>query len=123
MMNAISLYLIHGGLLPTQPEGAVKDLSVDEYERFYGWEKAGGLEIEKKEDVSEMYLQVAADKLKNMFREILSNELKKEDGQKNSFTLRRISRKLSSSFRLLAGVKWGRPWLAISPRGGGSEKD
>ena len=32
-------------------------------------------------DSSEMHLQVAADELKNMFREILNNELKKEDGR------------------------------------------
>ena len=60
---------------------AVEDLSVDEYKRFHIWAKVRGLEIEKKEDVSEMHLQVAADELKNMFREILNNELKKEDGR------------------------------------------
>ena len=81
MMNAISFYLIHGGLLPIQPDGLTEDLSVDEYERFHNWAKARGLEIEKRADVSEMHLQVAADELKNMFREILSNELKREDGQ------------------------------------------
>ena len=81
MMNAISFYLIHGGLLPNQTDDAVEDLSVDEYKRFHIWAKVRGLEIEKKEDVSEMHLQVAADELKNMFREILNNELKKEDGR------------------------------------------
>ena len=81
MMNAISLYLIHGGLLPIQPDGLTEDLSVDEYECFHSWAKARGLEIEKRADVSEMHLQIAADELKNMFREILSNELKREDGQ------------------------------------------
>ena len=81
MMNAISFYLIHGGLLPIKPDGLTEDLSVDEYERFHSWAKARGLEIEKRADVSEMHLQVAADELKNMFREILSNELKREDEQ------------------------------------------
>lgn len=73
--------MIHGGLLPNQTDDAVEDLSVDEYKRFHIWAKVRGLEIEKKEDVSEMHLQVAADELKNMFREILNNELKKEDGR------------------------------------------
>lgn len=48
MMNAISFYLIHGGLLPNQTDDAVEDLSVDEYKRFHIWAKVRGLEIEKK---------------------------------------------------------------------------
>ena len=78
MMNAISFYLIHGGLLPAPSDETAEDLSVDEYERFHSWAKAHGLEIEKRSDVSEMHLQVAADELKNMFREILRDELKKK---------------------------------------------
>ena len=77
-MNAISFYLIHGGLLPAPSDDTAEDLSVDEYERFQSWAKAHGLEIEKRADVSEMHLQVAADELKNMFREILRDELKKK---------------------------------------------
>ena len=40
MMNAISFYLIHGGLLPNQTDDAVEDLSVDEYKRFHIWAKS-----------------------------------------------------------------------------------
>ena len=80
MMNAISFYLIHGGLLPAPSDETAEDLSVDEYERFHSWAKAHGLEIEKRSDVSEMHLQIAADELKNMFREILRDELKKKKG-------------------------------------------
>ena len=80
MMNAISFYLIHGGLLPAPSDETSEDLSVDEYERFHSWAKAHGLEIEKRSAVSEMHLQIAADELKNMFREILRDELKKKKG-------------------------------------------
>lgn len=80
LMNAVSLYLIHGGLFPVQSV-VEDDLSVDEYKRFHAWAEARGLEIEKRADVSEMHLQTAADELKNMFREILSNELKKNGKQ------------------------------------------
>ena len=76
LMNAISFFLAHGGLLPVESHDG-EELSLEERSRFFNWANERGLAIEKKSDVCEMYLQTAADELKNMYREILQAELKK----------------------------------------------
>ena len=75
LMNAISLYLINGGALPATLKDA-DDLSPQEYDRFMEWADSRGLGVEKKADICEMHLQMAADELKNMFRDVLERELK-----------------------------------------------
>lgn len=76
LMNAISFFLAYGGLLPVESH-EVEALSPEEYSRFFSWANERGLVIKKKSDVCEMYLQTAADELKNMYREILQAKLKK----------------------------------------------
>ena len=75
LMNNISRYLIAGGVMPVDTKES-DDLSPKEYDRFMQWADSRGLGVEKKADICEMYLQRAADELKNMFREILARELK-----------------------------------------------
>lgn len=75
LMNELSYYLIDGGAFPAEAEKAPEP-SPQEYDRFMRWANASGLGVEKKADICEMHLQMAADELKNMFRDVLERELK-----------------------------------------------
>lgn len=74
MTNDIALYLIYGGVLPSKAYlKTEKELSKEEYERFYRWANGENLEIIARKDVKEMYLQKASDSLKRICEEMLKN--------------------------------------------------
>lgn len=80
MLSDIGLYLIYGGILLTDAYTGIKDeLSKNEYEHFYSWANASGLEIIPRCDVKEMYLQKASDSFKRICEEVLEHGKHKTD--------------------------------------------
>ena len=63
-------------------EEAKKDLSPEEHSRFFGWADGRGLEVVLRKDICEMHLQRASDELKNIFRDILQQEVDKRAKKK-----------------------------------------
>ena len=82
LINEISLYLIYGGVLPQDAYTSdEKELSLQEYERFYKWANGNGREVVLRKDICEMHLQRASDELKNIFRDILKKDMAEREGE------------------------------------------
>ena len=76
IINELSLFLVYGGALPAEAYNSnEKELSVDEYERFYSWASGRNLEIVSRKDIRELHLEKACDELKNIFREMLDDQV------------------------------------------------
>lgn len=74
LFNNIELYLVYGEVLPKEVYKTNEpELSLSEYERFHKWANDRGLEVIKREDVKDMYLQKACDSLKDICKEMLEN--------------------------------------------------
>lgn len=71
LFNAISMYLIYGMSTPSLKPS---NLEIDEYSKMYDYLRSRGLVITSKKDVREMYLQIACDELKAIYREISDTE-------------------------------------------------
>ena len=71
MTNELALYLLCNVLPKSKPNELV-EISVDEREKFDKWISGIGYEIYPSKDVAEMHLQTAADKMKDIFRNVLS---------------------------------------------------
>lgn len=72
LFNQIGLYLVYGGALPEDAYiSDEKMLSLEEHERFYRWANGRGLEVIPRKEVSELHLQLACEKLKSIFRDVL----------------------------------------------------
>lgn len=83
LINQTSFYLIYGGVLPQDAYTSdEKELSLQEYERFYKWANGSGREVVMRKDICEMHLQRASDELKNIFRDILKKEVEKRAQEK-----------------------------------------
>lgn len=79
LFNEIGFYLIFGGALPEEAYTSdVKELSYDEHMKFYKWANNMGLEVVKREEASELHLQLAAEKLKTIYREVLKGNRREE---------------------------------------------
>lgn len=80
IFGEIGLYLIDAGELP---EGFINksriELTRDEYEKFYNWMDWQNKIPYNKEEVAEMHLQLACDKLKEIYREVLQDRLEMRD--------------------------------------------
>ena len=74
LFNNIELYLVFGEVLSREAYKTNEpELSLSEYERFHKWANDRGLEVIKREDVKDMYLQKACDALKDICKEMLEN--------------------------------------------------
>lgn len=74
LLNNMGWYLISAGVLPNEAyKSEERDLTVEEYSRFYGWAKGRGLEVISRDDAKELYLQKACDVLKNICKEMLKD--------------------------------------------------
>lgn len=74
----LGFYFIDGGLLPDDVFNQNPiELSRSELDKFYDWMEYRGEKLASRKEISEMHLQTAADMFKNVFREILKEELNK----------------------------------------------
>lgn len=74
LLNNMGWYLISAGVLPNEAyKSEERDLTVEEYSRFYGWAKGRGLEVIPRNDAKELYLQKACDILKDICKEMLEH--------------------------------------------------
>lgn len=80
MTNELALYLLCN-VLPKSKSTESVEISVDEREKFDKWISSIGYEIYPSKDVAEMHLQTAADKMKDIFRNVLSEGIEIADSK------------------------------------------
>lgn len=84
LFEEVAQYMVYGGALPAQAyESKEKELSLEEWERFHRWANGNGREIVSRDEARELHLQLAGERLKEICRKILQNELKAKEEQKS----------------------------------------
>ncbi len=82
LLGEIAFFMVYGGILPSQAyEPAKRDLGVEAWEQLHYLAKSFNREVASRDDLRELHLQLAGEKLKAICRDILQKELGSKSGQ------------------------------------------
>ncbi len=82
LLGEIAFFMVYGGVLPSEAyEPTERDLGVEAWEQLHHLAKSFNREVTSRDDLRELHLQLAGEKLKAICRDILQKEIDSKSSQ------------------------------------------